>query len=139
MSRLVADASVIAKLFFSEPKSTAAARAVAAASELLAPELIWAELASVIWKRHRRGEIDGEQARRICDEVLHMPIVDFPLRPLTSLATELAIETDRSVYDCLYVALAIEQQCPLLTADEHLVNALAKTPAAAHVCLLGSS
>ncbi len=65
-----------------------------------------------------------------------MPIEDFPLRPLTSLATELAIETDRTIYDCLYVALAIEQKCQFLTADERLVNALGKSPVAEHVRLL---
>ena len=137
MTRLVADASIIAKLFFDEPKSAAATKAVAAAEELLAPELIWAELASVVWKRHRRGEITAEQAGGICGEMLRTPIEDFPLRPLTPLAMELAIETDRSIYDCLYVALAAEQQCQFLTADERLVNALGKTPAGECVQMLG--
>jgi predicted nucleic acid-binding protein len=40
-------------------------------------------------------------------------------------ALEIAFANDRSVYDCLYVALAIQFQVEMITADERLANALA--------------
>jgi predicted nucleic acid-binding protein len=32
------------------------------------------------------------------------------------------------VYDCLYLALALDRKCRLVTADARFVNALAVTP-----------
>jgi predicted nucleic acid-binding protein len=40
-------------------------------------------------------------------------------------AIEIAFAHDRSVYDCLYVALAIRYKIEMITADERLANALA--------------
>ena len=39
-------------------------------------------------------------------------------------AFRLAIQHGRSLYDSLYVALALREQCQLVTADERLCNAL---------------
>jgi predicted nucleic acid-binding protein len=40
-------------------------------------------------------------------------------------ALRIAFAYDRAVYDCLYVALAIQSKSQLITADERLANALA--------------
>jgi predicted nucleic acid-binding protein len=34
---------------------------------------------------------------------------------------------ERSVYDCLYVALALEEDCEFVTADQSLIRALGGT------------
>ncbi len=44
---------------------------------------------------------------------------------LTTQACGLALDHDRSVYDALYVALAVDEGCQLVTADRRLYNALA--------------
>jgi len=44
------------KLFFEEDHSEAAEHWVKATSQLIAPDLIWAETANVLWKRHRRAD-----------------------------------------------------------------------------------
>jgi len=136
MSRIVVDASVVAKLFFPEARSAGAVRVVKTADELLAPELLWAELASVVWKRHRRSEIDQDQAQQIFGEMTRLPIRTYAHQWLGVAALKLAIETDRSVYDCLYLALAIDQQCRMVTADERLTGALTRGPLARYVRLL---
>lgn len=43
--------------------------------------------------------------------------------PLLMRAVELATEKRIGVYDCLYVALAEEQDCELVTADARLLKA----------------
>jgi predicted nucleic acid-binding protein len=40
-------------------------------------------------------------------------------------ALAIALATGRTVYDAIYVALAVRKKCQLVTADERLVNALA--------------
>jgi predicted nucleic acid-binding protein len=37
-------------------------------------------------------------------------------------ATRLAIQLDHPAYDCLYLALAVENGCRFVTADERLVH-----------------
>ena len=41
--------------------------------------------------------------------------------------------SNRTVYDCLYLALAVQLGGTMVTADEKLINALAATPWAAHL------
>jgi predicted nucleic acid-binding protein len=56
MIRLVVDASVAVKWVLKEPDSDAARR-IAEQAELLAPDLLWAELGSLLWRRQRQGEL----------------------------------------------------------------------------------
>ena len=53
--------------------------------------------------------------------------------PLLPEAIRLALRHDRTVYDCLYLALAMAHDCLLITADAHFVNALAASPLADRV------
>jgi len=53
---------------------------------------------------------------------------DIPTVPSTTLllpALSMALDFDRSVYDCLYVALAVRTKNELVTADERLANSMA--------------
>lgn len=51
-------------------------------------------------------------------------------------ALRIAVECDRSVYDSLYIALAVANNTAMITADARLANALSATPYAANVRLL---
>ena len=52
-------------------------------------------------------------------------------------AVILARETDHSVYDCLYVALARRRDLQLVTLDQKLVAAFAGAGDASRVALIG--
>lgn len=138
MKRYVLDASILIKLFFQEEHSTTCVRAVRDAAELLAPELLWAETANVVWKRLRRGEITATDAGALIDEMLRVPIVIHTHSSLVSPALALAAETGRTVYDCLYLALAVRENVPMLTADERLANSLASGAHGKHVRFVGT-
>jgi len=133
----VVDASVVAAAFFRERHSDAARALLTGGDELYAPDLVWAEVANVIWKRCGRGEIEAAEAAEMLRDVLALPLQVTPSDQLAEDALELALRTGRTVYDCLYLAVAVRTGSPLLTADKRLVNALAKTPVAAHVAWLG--
>ena len=53
-------------------------------------------------------------------------------------ALEIAIAYRRTVYDSLYIALAVARDSILVTADDKLANALSGGPLAAHVRSLSS-
>jgi predicted nucleic acid-binding protein len=44
---------------------------------------------------------------------------------LIDSAFQIATAFERTVYDCLYVALAVHSNAQLITADERLANSLA--------------
>ncbi len=53
--------------------------------------------------------------------------------PLLEAALEIAMRTGRTVYDSLDVALAVQLDCRVVTADEKLYNALKDEPLGAHI------
>jgi len=138
MKTVVLDASVVVKLFFEEEDSKAAERCVARAEELLAPDLVWTETANVIWKRQRRGDLTADAAIDIARSILALPVLIHPTADLVPDALELAMRLERSVYDCLYLALAVRTQSVLVTADQRFVKALAGSALEKHVARLGA-
>lgn len=138
MKRLVLDASILVKLFVAEEHSETSERVVNQAIELLAPDLLWAEVASVMWKKVNRKQLSSADAVAIYGDMLRFPITTCGNGELAASALALAIQTGRSVYDCLYLALAIRENIPFLTGDERLVNALAGGPHAKLVRFIGA-
>jgi predicted nucleic acid-binding protein len=125
---VVIDASVAAKWLFQESGADKARSLLEGARtgrlSLLAPELLPAEIASSLWKRVYReglqvGEVTAHFARfkRVCPALVRISTLAEP-------ALLLALQHGRSVYDCLYVALALETSSELVTADEKLHRAL---------------
>jgi predicted nucleic acid-binding protein len=138
MKRIVVDASVVAAAFFRERHAEAAKTILLSKARLIAPDLIHAEIASVIWKRRRRGEIDSNEAIELLNNMLDLPIEIFSSEQLIGSALVMAMQTDRTVYDCLYVALAMQEKATMISADRRLVNALAGGPLQDHVVWLGA-
>ena len=54
-----------------------------------------------------------------------MPVFEMPTAPLLLGAMSIALRFNRSIYDSLYVALAFQEDCALVTADRRLYDALA--------------
>jgi predicted nucleic acid-binding protein len=136
-NRLVLDASVVATAFFPEEHSPVARKLLSAPHDFAAPDLLYAETANVIWKRHGKGELDAAEARAMVEDLLTLPIRIVPARDLVTPALELALRTRRTVYDCLYLALAVESKAVLVTGDRKFANALAATPLAKHIAWIG--
>src|SRR4051794_16457005 len=139
MSGVVIDASVLIKLYIDEVSSPAAERAVKNADPLLAPDLLLPETANILWKYVRRGELSPTEANEVLADVMQLPLQITASQELIESALRIAVETGRTVYDSLYVALAVQADTVLLTADERLANAIAATRYASHVRLIGSA
>jgi predicted nucleic acid-binding protein len=138
MSRLVVDASVAAKWLVPEPLSDKALAILDGANDLIAPDLFLPEVGNILWKKVRAGDLTEPMAVERFRAVQGMGIrlvatVSLALRALT-----LALKTGRTVYDTLYLALAESEDCPFVTADVRLVNALSPTPEGARTRWLGA-
>ncbi|BAY16359.1 PilT domain-containing protein [Anabaenopsis circularis NIES-21] len=127
MSRYVLDASIAIKWFAPEIYSDVARRLLASNHTFLVPDFFFAEVTNVLWKRVRRGEDTAENAKQTLADLNAVPVEIYLSQPLMPLALDIALQSDRAVYDSLYLALAISQKCEMVTADEKFYNALQNT------------
>jgi predicted nucleic acid-binding protein len=126
---LVVDASVAAKWLFVEP-DTGKARAILESAEsgelqLLAPEILSAEIAKSLWKRTERGDLDSDTALGLFDGFQKVEFKFCKVQELIGPALSIAFRHHHPVYDCLYVVLARREGCDLVTADERLYRVFA--------------
>jgi predicted nucleic acid-binding protein len=133
----VVDASVAVKWFVSEVHTEKAERLLDGSWVLLAPDLLYAEVTNILWKRVRGGLMDSEEARVALETLLVFPLRVFPSSPLSLAALEIAVQTDRTAYDSPYVALAVREGAPLVTADQRLYSALSSGPLAPNLVWVG--
>ena len=91
----------------------------------LVPDLFWLEIGNALWKAVLKGRIVLRQAERAYAGIADLGIPTVPSFDLVPQALQLAISHARSVYDSLYVVLALRTNASLITADERLANALA--------------
>lgn len=92
--------------------------------DLIAPYLLLSEIANVLWKRKRRGDLDARSAQRCFQQFLQDSPILLDSAIVSSAALQLALAHDRTFYDCLYLAWALDQRCDLVTADEKFFNAM---------------
>jgi predicted nucleic acid-binding protein len=137
MSRYVVDASVAVKLYVPETNSQQAVRFFSDQHDLIAPDLMLAECGNIIWKKVRLlGELTSDEGKRIIAAAQTLPLDYYSTTDLITNAFEIALNSQRTVYDCLYVALAASQGCQLMTDDWKLHSALQQTSLAAFIILI---
>lgn len=91
----------------------------------LVPDLFWLEVANALWKAAWKQKIDSEIAARSFRLVRDLNIPTISSVDLVPRALRLAVQHRGTVYDSIYVALALHAKANLITADERLANALA--------------
>ena len=128
MVNIVVDSSVAIKWFVVEPYSDEARKILdeykAGEINLLAPDLINAEIGNIVWKKHRLHALSIEDAREIINTFKTISFSFTSNADLLDEAYDLAITHERTVYDMMYVALSKKVNCQFVTADERMVNAI---------------
>lgn len=130
MSKLVVDSSVAIKWFVDEDDSDQAQVLLdgigAGDYILIVPELIYAEVGNIIWKKVTRGALTPSDGQIVANTFFAADIGSEVVltRTLFLDACRIAISYKQSMYDSIYLALSIREQCPLVTADERLFNSV---------------
>jgi predicted nucleic acid-binding protein len=126
VNALVIDASIAVKWVVDE-QGTPEALVLRQKAKLIAPELLVAECANILWKKVQRNELSKEEALLAARLLQGAEIELLPTRSLFEAATRLSIELDHPAYDCLYLALAVENECRFVTADERFLRKLGQS------------
>ncbi|WP_298396879.1 type II toxin-antitoxin system VapC family toxin [Sphingobium sp.] len=94
---------------------------------LVAPDLLAAEFANVMWKKVRAREIGAKQAR---EAIAILPeIIDLiPIAELARRAMDISFDLDHPAYDCFFLASAEMLETVLVSADKRLLNRCGGTP-----------
>lgn len=124
---LIVDANVAIKWFVDERDSDAARALLARPVRLIAPDVIFPELANVVWLKSRTGEIAPDQRAAIIPQVKRMIELFVPAGELAGRALDLSIALDHPAYDCFYLALAERENGAVATADRRLLDRIAGT------------
>lgn len=92
---------------------------------LVVPDLFWAELGNVLWKAVRMGRTSQDGAASGLALARNLNLPTYASFDLIEDALQIGFTYERSVYDSLYLALAVQYSIDLITADERLANSLA--------------
>jgi predicted nucleic acid-binding protein len=133
-TRLILDASVAAKCFFEEPGREVALTMIAASRFICAPDLIFVEMASLASKKVRRGLTSEDIARDAMVALPELLTEAAPVAELSGMAFLLASQHGVSAYDGCYLALAMQRELMVLTADVRFAR-LAEQAGLGHLVL----
>lgn len=138
MIRII-DSCVAVKWLVEEEHSGLAVAVLGEAGRRLVPELLFAEVGNVLWKRHRAGELDTTAvagAIRALPQLIHEVV---PILGVIERATQLACRIGHPVYDCVYLALAEAHGAELITADRKLVARARQAGLGHRIRLIGAA
>jgi len=114
LKNLVLDASVAVKWVLPNPETLTAESLQLLRSyadgeiNFLVPDLFWAEVANVLWKGARQQRWSKRVAEDGAEQLRDRNFFTISSLTLLPEALKIALAYDRSVYDSLYVALAIQ-------------------------------
>lgn len=124
--RAVLDSCVAVKAVLPETDTPKAVRLLnefrVGLHELLAPDVFPVEVAHALSKAERMGVITPPiGAKRLLAVMRNRPDL-YPYLPLLSRAYAISSQARHGVHDCLYLALAEREGCPLITSDQKLMR-----------------
>lgn len=133
---LVVDASVAVKWLIREEGTEAARLLLADPEPLIAPDWLLIEAGSTFWKKVKRSELLAVHAEN------HLRVLPNFFQQLVSSAElvadafRLSMRLQHSLYDCLYLALAVDKGLCLVTADRKFHDVAVEAGLVKHVRLL---
>ncbi len=120
---LVIDACVALKFITAEPGRAAALDRIDQEPLVTAPDWILVEIANALRRKSLNGEFQRGAATALFESVPSFFTSMQPTAPLVGKAMALSFDLDHWIYDCIYLACAVELDAPLLTADRKFWNA----------------
>lgn len=125
MAIYVVDTSVVIQRFIRELRTPEAAVLLGAMVQdrsLYVPELYLSECVNIFWKKVRFQGLPPTEAEQFINELLALPFRIVSIKNLLPRAFEIGLAHQLAIYDSLYIALALNLNCPLITVDDRQLN-----------------
>ena len=119
---MVVDSSAILSDFLPDEDGLDLADFIDSETDLVAPLLLWAEVRNIVVTAERRGRLSRAAADDVVDAVDGLD-VSLDTSPRSGVVLRLARKHGLSVYDALYLELALRRRADLLTLDRALRRA----------------
>ena len=119
LPKAVLDASILIQTLVREKYTDTALKLVSMLKTIHVPSLILYETGNALVILTRKNLITKEDAVMKFKTVSSIPTLNIKTPPL-SRAIDIAIELEITLYDASYLALALEADAPLVTADKEL-------------------
>jgi predicted nucleic acid-binding protein len=134
---VVVDASVVVALLVQSARTASAERMFSNGDPLVAPDLLFADVANVLLERRRAAP---PASGIVCGffERLRDRVRTVASSELVVDAFQIARDVDLSIYGAFYLALARREQTPVATFDERFIRTLAGTTYASLAVLASS-
>lgn len=117
--KAVLDASILIQTIVKERYTDVALKLVSVLKAIYAPRLILYEMGNALVVLTFQNLITKEDAIRKLNLVSSIPTLNLTEIAL-SKAMDIAVELRITLYDAAYLALSLEEEVPLITADEEL-------------------
>ncbi|MFD1824727.1 MULTISPECIES: type II toxin-antitoxin system VapC family toxin [Mumia] len=121
----VLDASAALGLLFDDEDGEVAEVAFRTGQRAVVPPLFLQEVSNAVAVAVRRGRLARDDAPEVLARLTRLPIHVSPAIPHGQVLLELALALEISSYDATYLALALGEEIPLVTADQALSRAAA--------------
>jgi predicted nucleic acid-binding protein len=132
---IVVDSSVALQWVLPEGASTPAEDLLGRA-DLIAPDVILIEVANVLGKKVRAGDMSGDEAVQRFQFVRESIPRLQPTTELVDRALRLSIELSHGAYDCAFLACAIASAAQVVSRDRPFVERATERGYGEHVRLL---
>ena len=133
MKLFIVDASVAVKWLIPENGSVAAAQFLESDAAIIAPAWLLAEVANILWKHVRAGDLTPSEASQRLRVIRHLEPCLVAHEVVLERAFDLAVALNHPVYDTLYLALAERMDGVMITADNKFVQKVSATRWARYV------
>ena len=123
----IIDASFALKWFFPEENSEIARSFLSEKNRFVVPDLFWIETSNIISKKVRKRELSINEAERIIQILESMNFVTVALDKIKEEAFFISTRFSITLYDACYLAVAVNYEGNLFTADIRMSNGIKKT------------
>jgi len=126
MTQYVVDASVVIQLLITDTYSSETENLFASipqGNKLIVPEFGLLECTNVLWKHVRFHNLNANDASMLVNDLIQLDIVITPAIGLMPRALQVGLAHQLAIYDSIYIALAEQLKCSLITVDKRQAKA----------------
>jgi predicted nucleic acid-binding protein len=131
--RYVIDASALVKTVLPEPGKDVAAELIRkhrdGSINLVAPDHILIEAANAIWKHVSLiKDVSENEGSRALALLRHSGVFFYPATDYFTAAFHFAVAHRHPIYDCIYLVLAEDLNCGIISADQKMIQKFGSPP-----------